>query len=84
MKTQPNVSPEQLARLLTEHAGRMAVLSPEAEIFEILAGRYSEGANIGCFLKGHAGDALRVDRVGRPADFVEDRKSTRLNSSHRP
>jgi hypothetical protein len=67
-----DVTPEQLAHMLAEHEGRMAVLSAEGDIFEILAGRYSERENLGCFLKGHAGDALRVDRVGRAADYVDN------------
>lgn len=35
-------------------------------------GRHSGGAaNLEVFLKGHAGDLLRVDRKGRPAEHVE-------------
>jgi hypothetical protein len=66
-------TPERLASLLHEQGGRLAVLSPEGGVFDILAGRYSAtGApNFEVFLKGHAGDTLRVDRVGRAAEFVE-------------
>ena len=64
-------TPERLASLLAEQGGRMALLSPEGGVFEMMAGRYSErGANLEVYLKGHAGDDLRVDRVGRPSDFV--------------
>jgi hypothetical protein len=65
-------TPERLASLLHEQGGRLAVLSPEGGVFDILAGRYSAtGApNFEVFLKGHAGDTLRVDRVGRAAEFV--------------
>jgi hypothetical protein len=37
-----------------------------------MAGRYAgHGApNFGIYLRGHAGDTLRVDRVGRPPEFV--------------
>jgi hypothetical protein len=65
-------TPERLASLLHEQGGRLAVLSPEGGVFDILAGRYSAtGApNFEVFLKGHAGDTLRVDRVGRPAEYV--------------
>ena len=63
-------TPESLATLLAIHDGRMAVLSPEGDVFDILAGRYSSGVpNLGVFLKGHAGDALRVNRRGR-AEYV--------------
>ncbi len=66
-------TPERLASLLHEQDGRLAVLSPEGGVFDILAGRYSATGtpNFEVFLKGHAGDTLRVDRVGRPAEYVE-------------
>lgn len=66
-------SPEKLASLLRDQEGRMAVMSPEGDVFEMMAGRYSSNgmANFGVFLKGHAGDTLRVDRVSRPSEFVK-------------
>jgi putative DNA primase/helicase len=58
-----DITPEALARLMATQAERMAVLSAEGGIFETMAGRYNNGVvNIDVFLKGHAGDALRVDR----------------------
>ena len=53
-----DVSPERLATLLRDHGGRIAVLSAEGDIFDVMAGRYSKGGvpNLGVFLKGHAGD----------------------------
>jgi replicative DNA helicase len=38
-----------------------------------MAGRYSQatGPNLGVYLKGHAGDLLKVDRRGRPPEYVE-------------
>ncbi len=46
-------------------------MSPEGGCFDIMAGRYANGAtNFDVWLKGHAGDAIRVDRKGRPAEFV--------------
>ncbi|HYG77026.1 MAG TPA: DUF3987 domain-containing protein [Planctomycetota bacterium] len=62
---------EKLANLLHLHGGRASVLDPEGGLFELMAGRYSEsGANFEVFLKGHAGDTLRVDRMGRASEFV--------------
>jgi replicative DNA helicase len=60
-------TPERLSTLLHEQGGRIAVMSAEGDIFDIMAGRYSTKGmgNFGVFLKGHAGDALRTDRVGR-------------------
>src|SRR5262249_9003889 len=57
--------PERLGALLAEQGGRLALMSQEGGVFEILAGRYSaNGApNLDVFLKGHSGDTLRVDRT---------------------
>jgi replicative DNA helicase len=65
-------SPERLATLLHEQGGRIAVMSPEGGIFDLMAGRYSTtGApNFEHFLKGHAGDPIIVDRVGRPSELI--------------
>lgn len=67
-----DVTPEALATLLVEQGGRMAALSPEGDVFAIMAGRYSgtSGPNFGVFLKAHAGDTLRVDRRNR-SEFVD-------------
>ncbi|MET7940646.1 YfjI family protein [Streptomyces sp. NPDC005302] len=50
---------------MAEQGGRISVMSAEGEIFDIIAGRYSGTPNMGPFLKGHAGDRLRVDRQTR-------------------
>jgi replicative DNA helicase len=66
-------TPERLVGLMNEHQGRMAVLSAEGGLFGTLAGRYNEkSTNIDAVLKGHAGDALYVDRVSRPPEYVEN------------
>jgi hypothetical protein len=65
-------TPERLAGLLAEQGGRMAILSPEGDVFDIMAGRYSSGPNFGIFLKGHAGDPHHVDRQGRPAEYIAE------------
>jgi len=66
-------TPERLATLLRDQGGRIAVMSPEGDVFDLMAGRYSPtgAGNFGVYLKGHAGDALRIDRVGRPPEFIE-------------
>ena len=42
-------------------------------MFDQMAGRYNQaaGPNLGVYLKGHAGDLLKVDRRGRPPEYVE-------------
>ena len=67
-----DATPEKLASMMQEQGGRMALMSPEGDVFDIMAGRYSQGVpNLGIYLKGHAGDPLRVDRAGRESERVE-------------
>jgi replicative DNA helicase len=67
-----DATPEALAGLLATY-GRIALLSPEGDVFDQMAGRYNQsaGPNLGVYLKGHAGDLLNVDRRGRPPEYVE-------------
>lgn len=61
-----DTTPEELATLMASQGGCMAVLSAEGGLFDQMAGRYNQGmANLDVFLKGHAGDTLRVNRRGR-------------------
>jgi replicative DNA helicase len=67
-----DVTPETIASILADQNGRLAVLSPEGDIFGIMAGRYTSGPpNIGVYLKAHAGDAIRVDRRSR-SEYVKN------------
>ena len=65
-------TPERLAAHLHEQRGRLAILSPEGgDVVGIMGGRYSNGTpNLGVYLCGHAGDALRVSRMNRASVFV--------------
>ncbi len=67
-----NITTETVATLMSENEGALALLSPEGGLFGILAGRYSGKGepDLDVFLKGHAGDEIRVDRKSRPPDFV--------------
>jgi replicative DNA helicase len=67
-----DATPEALAGLLAAY-GRIALLSPEGDVFDQMAGRYNQsaGLNLGVYLKGHAGDLLKVDRRGRPPEYVD-------------
>jgi hypothetical protein len=63
-------TPETVTTLMAEQGGRLSVMSAEGGIFDIIAGRYSGTPNMEVFLKGHAGDRLRVDRRNRE-EFME-------------
>lgn len=67
-----DATPEALSRLMARHGGRFAVLSAEGGVFELMAGRYSNSgaANFDIYLKGHAGDTVRVDRVQREGERI--------------
>jgi hypothetical protein len=67
-----DATPEALAGLLAAY-GRIALLSPEGDVFDQMAGRYNQqvGPNLGVYLKGHAGDLLKVDRRGRPPEYIQ-------------
>ena len=59
-----DVTPEKLGVLMAENGERMAVVSDEGGIFDILAGRYSKTSapNLDLFLQGHSGSPVKVDR----------------------
>ena len=58
---------------------KVRIISAEGGIFETIAGRYSGGVpNLDVWLKGHAGDTLRVDRKGRPTEYVRSPAMTLL------
>ena len=63
---------ESLTSLMAENNGVFSVISSEGGIFDILTGRYSSNTkvNIDTWLKGHSGDPIRVDRLGRPTEFI--------------
>jgi len=65
-----DATPESVALLLNDNAGRFALLSPEGDVFDLMAGRYSSSGapNLGVYLKGHAGDDIRVNRANQ--DFT--------------
>lgn len=61
-----DVTPEALTGLLADNGGKMAVVSSEGGIFDIIAGRYSDKANMDIFLKAYTGDPVMVDRKAGP------------------
>lgn len=67
-----DVTVEALDSLMAEQGGRFAILSSEGGLFTELSGRYSPNTDISNVLMAHAGDPIRVDRKGRPSEFIED------------
>ena len=64
-------TPEALTKLLAESDGRIGVFSAEGGIFDTISGsRFNTSVNMDVFLKGHAGDSIRVNRLNRPAEYI--------------
>ena len=63
-------SSEALTSLMAKNKGVFSVLSTEGGIFDIMTGRYSNKANLDVWLKGHCGDPIRVDRMGRDSEYI--------------
>jgi replicative DNA helicase len=59
------------ATLLADQKGRLAIISAEGGVFDIIAGRYNGNIpNMDVWLKGHSGDMIRIDRKGRPPEYI--------------
>ena len=68
-----DATPEKLAGLLEYHQERMAWLSSEGGVFDLLQGRYSGGIlNLDLVLKTHSGDSEKVDRNSRPTIYLKN------------
>lgn len=66
-----DTTPEALTSLLAENNGRMGVMIAEGGLFSVMAGLYSgDRANIDMFLKAYTGETIRVDRKGRPSEYI--------------
>jgi len=62
-----DATPEAVAKLITDHAGRLSLFEPEgACLLALLNGRHDAAhlANYEVFLRCYGGDPLRVDRKG--------------------
>jgi hypothetical protein len=64
-------TPEALSWQMAANHGRALLASAEADALDIVQGRYSGTRNYGILLKGHAGDTVRAQRVGRPGDIID-------------
>lgn len=61
-----DVTPEHLGTMLSTHDERLAIFSDEGGLFDLMAGRYSNGIpNLDIYLQAHSGASVRVDRGSR-------------------
>ena len=69
---------EKLADLMEQQGGCITVASAEGGVFDAMTGRYDKNANFDVYLKGHAGDHLSVDRMGRKGNYIADPRLSML------
>lgn len=71
-------TPEALTSLLADNNGKIAVISTEGGLFDIISGRYKNSTSIDTILKAHCGDTIRVDRKGRETEYIQSPTMTIL------
>jgi len=65
-----DITTEKLTSVLSDGSGKAAIVSAEGGIFDMLSGMYTKTVNIDVLLKGHSGDSIRVDRIGRNSESI--------------
>jgi hypothetical protein len=67
-----DVTPEKASTALSQQRGEhISIISDEGGVFEVLSGgRYGDRLNLDVFLKGHSGNIILVDRVGRESERI--------------
>lgn len=73
-----DTTPEKLVDLMDMQGGSITVASAEGGVFDSMAGRYDKGANFDVYLKGHAGDPITVDRIGRKPNHIKAPRLTMM------
>lgn len=67
-----DVTPERLQNLMEDNGERIAVISAEGGIFEVMAGLHNNGkSNINVILQSHAGEPVRVERQSRSVTMLK-------------
>jgi len=66
-----DATPEKLIDIMDKQGGKIAICTAEGNLFDMLAAKNDRGTSLmEPLLKGHAGDALTVDRLGREGNFI--------------
>lgn len=73
-----DVTTEKLVDLMDAQRGCMTVCSAEGGVFDAMNGRYDKGVNFDVYLKGHAGDPIIVDRIGRKPNNIQNPRLTMM------
>ena len=73
-----DTTPEKLVDIMDAQGGCITVSSAEGGLFDSLSGRYDKAANFDVYLKGHAGDPVTVDRIGRKPNHIPNPRLTMM------
>lgn len=73
-----DTTPEKLVDIMEMQGGCITVASAEGGVFDSLQGRYERAANLDIYLKGHAGDTISVDRIGRKSNYIANPRLTMM------
>ena len=73
-----DTTPEKLIDLMDGQGGCITVSSAEGGLFDALGGRYEKTLNLDVYLKGHAGDVITVDRIGRKSNSIMNPRLTMI------
>lgn len=73
-----DTTPEKLIDLMDGQDGCITVSSAEGGLFDALGGRYEKTLNLDVYLKGHAGDTITVDRIGRKSNSIMNPRLTMI------
>lgn len=60
-----DVTPEKLAILMERQGGRLAIVSTEGDLFNMMAGKYKDTSDLAIYLKSWSADDHVTDRVNR-------------------
>ena len=66
-----DATPEAVAQLLAEQ-GRIAILSSEGGLFDMMSGKYSDVTDLAIYNKGFTSDAYIVNRIGRTQAAIRE------------
>lgn len=73
-----DTTPEKLVDIMEQQGGSITVASAEGGVFDSISGRYDRAANFDVYLKGHAGDVISVDRIGRKPNYIAKPRLTMI------
>jgi replicative DNA helicase len=65
-------TPERVGEMLSEQGGRLAIVSTEAGLFDMMAGGYKDSSDLDVYLKGWSGDTYSADRMSRTTGVVKN------------